>query len=180
MWWKTKLKLRKIYTPHIQWVVRGTGSPKDKDEVNRRDVSECDDDERDLGAHGHGKECLSETNRPGFISTVRPDLSQPTHRFKKEDTLLDTLGGILFLRLKVTHLRPEYRVLNSRHYVLLWEETQLFRVTVKVFVVYYESIKREVKRRLIYEYRCDERLKTKKKESIRLVDLFITNQQSES
>ncbi len=29
------------------------------------------------------------------------------------------------------------------------------------FVVYYESIKRELKRRLIYEYRCDERLKTR-------------------
>ncbi len=27
--------------------------------------------------------------------------------------------------------------------------------------VYYESIKRGPKRRLIYEYRCDERLKTK-------------------
>jgi hypothetical protein len=37
-------------------------------------------------------------------------------------------------------------------------------------VVYYESIKRELKRRLIYEYRCDERLKTKKEESIRLTD----------
>ncbi len=36
--------------------------------------------------------------------------------------------------------------------------------------VYYESIKREVKRRLIYEYRCDERLKTKNVESIRLTD----------
>ncbi len=34
--------------------------------------------------------------------------------------------------------------------------------------VCYESIKREIKRRLIYEYRCDERLKTKKEESIRL------------
>ena len=30
-----------------------------------------------------------------------------------------------------------------------------------VSVVYYESIKRELKRRLIYEYRCNERLKTK-------------------
>jgi hypothetical protein len=28
-------------------------------------------------------------------------------------------------------------------------------------VVYYESIKRELKRRLVYEYRCDERLKLK-------------------
>jgi hypothetical protein len=26
----------------IHWVVRGTGTPKDKDDVNRRDVCECD------------------------------------------------------------------------------------------------------------------------------------------
>ena len=39
-----------------------------------------------------------------------------------------------------------------------------------VTVVYYESIKRELKRRLIYEYRCDERLKTKTEESTRLRD----------
>jgi len=38
-------------------------------------------------------------------------------------------------------------------------------VEVKSFiVVYYESIKREVKRRLIYECRYDERLKTKTEE----------------
>jgi hypothetical protein len=49
-----------------------------------------------MGAHGHGKESLPETSRPGFISTVRPDLPQPTHRLEEEDTL----GGILFLRLK--------------------------------------------------------------------------------
>ncbi len=41
---------------------------------------------------------------------------------------------------------------------------------MKKIVIYYESIKREIKRRLIYEYRCDERLKTKEEESIRLVD----------
>jgi hypothetical protein len=33
---------------------------------------------------------------------------------------------------------------------------------------YYESIKRELKRRLIYEYRCDERPKTKTEESTHL------------
>jgi hypothetical protein len=33
-------------------------------------------DDRDLGAHGHGKESLPETSRPGFISTVSSDLSQ--------------------------------------------------------------------------------------------------------
>jgi hypothetical protein len=37
------------------------------------------------------------------------------------------------------------------------------------FFVYYESIKREIKRRLIYEYRYDKRLKTKNEESTRLV-----------
>ena len=37
-------------------------------------------------------------------------------------------------------------------------------------IVYYESIKRNLKRRLIYEYRCDERLKTKSEESTRLTD----------
>jgi hypothetical protein len=37
-------------------------------------------------------------------------------------------------------------------------------------VVYYESIKRELKRRLTYEYRRDERLKTKNEESTRLAD----------
>ena len=35
---------------------------------------------------------------------------------------------------------------------------------------YYESIKRELKRRLIYEYQCDEKLKTKTEESTRLSD----------
>jgi hypothetical protein len=36
--------------------------------------------------------------------------------------------------------------------------------------VYYESIKREIQRRLIYEYRCDERLKIKTEESTLLGD----------
>ena len=58
----------------------------------------------DLGAHGGGKESLPKDSRPGFVSTVRPDLTQPTHGLKEEDTL----GGILFLRLKTSHLRPKY------------------------------------------------------------------------
>jgi hypothetical protein len=52
-----------------------------------------------------------------------------------------------------------------------------YDVGPRIFV-YYESIKRELKRRLIYEYRCDERLKTKNEESTRLVYtglLFIMN-----
>jgi hypothetical protein len=39
--------------------------------------------------------------------------------------------------------------------------------------VYYESIKQELKRRLIYEYRCDERLKTKNEESILLTRHWV-------
>jgi hypothetical protein len=39
-----------------------------------------------------------------------------------------------------------------------------------LFFVYYESIKRELKRRLINDYRYDERLKTKNEESTRLGD----------
>ena len=31
----------------------------------------------------------------------------------------DTLGDILFLRLKTSHLRPKYRLFNCRHYALL-------------------------------------------------------------
>ncbi len=42
VWWKTKNERWGIYTSPIHWVVRGTGTPKDKDEVNRRDVYECD------------------------------------------------------------------------------------------------------------------------------------------
>ena len=38
-----------------------------------------------------------------------------------------------------------------------------------IFFVYYESIKRELKIKPIYECRCDERLKTKAEESTRLV-----------
>jgi hypothetical protein len=35
-------KLKEIYTPLTHWVGRGTGTPKDKDEVNRREVCECE------------------------------------------------------------------------------------------------------------------------------------------
>ncbi len=48
--------------------------------------------------------------------------------------------------------------------------TKQFIVTHCLSVVYYESINREIKRRLIYEYRCDERLKTKNEESTLLED----------
>jgi hypothetical protein len=78
-------------------------------------------DRWDLGSHEGGEECLSETSRPGFVSTVSPDLTQSTHGHEEADTL----GGILFLRLKVNHLRPKNRVLNGRHYVMLWDDSNI-------------------------------------------------------
>jgi hypothetical protein len=37
-----RLKTKDEESPRIHWVDRGTGIPKDRDEVNRRDVFECD------------------------------------------------------------------------------------------------------------------------------------------
>jgi len=51
---------------------------------------------------------------------------------------------------------------GSAHHVPLIRRKDVSRV------VYYESIKRELKRRLVYECRCDERLKTKTEEFTRL------------
>ncbi len=42
------------------------------------------------------------------------------------------------------------------------------KTTIEFTIVYYETIKQELKRRLIYEFRCDERLKTKVEGSTRL------------
>jgi hypothetical protein len=58
--------------------------------------------QRDLSAHRRGEKRLPKTSRPGFISTVRPNLPQPTHRLEEESTL----RSILFLRLKASHLHP--------------------------------------------------------------------------
>jgi hypothetical protein len=33
---------RRDFTPLIHWVGRGTGTPEDKDEVNKRGVCECE------------------------------------------------------------------------------------------------------------------------------------------
>ena len=72
---------------------------------------------RDLGAHGRGKECLTETSRPGFISTMRPNLPQPTHRLEKKDTL----WGILCLRLQAGHLRPKGTASSTVATMRCWE-----------------------------------------------------------
>jgi hypothetical protein len=50
-----KLKLRnlyRIYTSHIHWVGRGSGTPKDRDEVNRREVCELEVQAEPVGLLG--------------------------------------------------------------------------------------------------------------------------------
>ncbi len=42
VWWKTKNWSWGIYMSNIHWVARETGTPKERDEVNRRDVCERD------------------------------------------------------------------------------------------------------------------------------------------
>ncbi len=42
VWWKTKNSSWGIYTSHTHWIPRGTGTPKDREQVNRREVCECD------------------------------------------------------------------------------------------------------------------------------------------
>jgi hypothetical protein len=39
---RLKTKAEEAYASRIHWVARGTGTPTDRDEVNRRDVCECD------------------------------------------------------------------------------------------------------------------------------------------
>ncbi len=42
VWWKAKSYSWGIYTSHIHWVTWGTGTPKDRNEVNKQEVCECD------------------------------------------------------------------------------------------------------------------------------------------
>jgi hypothetical protein len=79
--------------------------------------------------HGSGEKRLPETRRPGLITTV----PQPTHGLVKEDTL----GGILFLRLKASHLRPKHRLFNCSHYALLRAAR-----SIKSFLISSKSAKR--------------------------------------
>ncbi len=128
VWWETKNESWGIYTARIHWVDRGTGTPKDRDEVNRREVCECD-----------GWVCdLDVIVVPSKLRVIRKD---------------STLSRILPTR----DLRREtntgwWKWMNPTGFCLLWIN------------------KVRVQEKTIYEYRCDERLKTKNEKSTRLVD----------
>ena len=76
-------------------------------------------------SNGRDKKRLSETSRPGLISVMRPGLSQSTHRFIPKHTL----WNILLLRLKVSHLCPEDKILISGNDTEFRTKTELFRTT---------------------------------------------------
>ena len=115
-----------IYASHIHWVGRGTGTPKDRDEVNRRDVCECD-----------GWVCDTEvTDSPSRLRLIR-----------KVEALV---------KIKLTRdLNIEEKAVWRK-----WKNPPL----VDLLFVYHESIKWELKIRLMNEGRCDERLKTRVEE----------------
>ncbi len=46
----------------------------------------------------------------------------------------------------------------------------------RVFIVYYESVKRELKTKTIYGFRCNERIKTKVEESTRLTFTLLSSE----
>jgi hypothetical protein len=56
---------------------------------------------------------------------MRSDVPQPTQPIEEKDTL----GVIVFLRLKTGHLRPKDGVLNGNYYELLGEQIYLFSAT---------------------------------------------------
>ena len=58
--------------------------------------------------------------------------------------------------LKPVFFCPTLGVMNDKE--MKFEDVKVPSQFFVYLVVYYESIKRDLKRRLIYEYRCDERL----------------------
>jgi hypothetical protein len=107
-------------------------------------------------------------------------LFTPNSRSKK--TLRTSSCEFLCFRekisFKITDEQPCPNGKPIKHTVLRVKYAQLLRQLeslphgspVQCLFVYYESIKRKLKRRLIYEYWCDERLKTKNEGSTRLAD----------
>ena len=109
-------------------------TPKEKDEVNKREVHECD------------------------VRTHDPDVMvvPPTSKSTFKPT-----GLVLPDKTISFPWPPPELPLRTR-----W--TRTVTLTRAMTVVYYESIKRELKTKLMYECRCDERLTNEIEESIRL------------
>jgi len=102
----------------------------------------------------------------GSSVTVNENVSHLSIK-KFSRVILEVVG----VKSSFSHFRNQSRGLSSesesvsgnfRRFRVIHPSTDLVKT---VFFVYYESIKRELKIRPIFECRCDERLKTKAEES---------------
>ena len=148
-----------IYTTHMSSVGRGTGTPKDRDEVNRRDVCEWDGWVCVLDVIGTPS-ILRLTRKDAALARVLPTLTlscgrNTESRKWKSPPLVDYTGCTPETEKKWSV--SQWVCKNNNLMNSLCKHPD---VLVGVFV-YYESIKWKLNRRLIYECRCDERLKGK-------------------
>ncbi len=107
---------------------------------------------------------------------MRSDLPQSSHGLVKEDTLpsnfyLGRSFRVIFI-LSVVYYKGEN---EDQREEMRWcrcyegQYTQEVMMLLSVdFVVYYESLKREVKTKPVNEFRCDERLQIRVEESTHL------------
>ena len=143
---------------HIHWVVRGTGTPEDRDEVNRREVCKCDGWVCDLDVMGDPSKLIVR-RKTAALARARPTLllscEEKAARRKWN-----------WPRSVCASWTPEAAKKRS---VSRWacKNKSLTNSLCKRFV-YYESIKWDLKIKPRYECRCDERLQTKTKRFTRL------------
>ncbi len=88
----------------------------------------------------------------------------------KQTVIMGDIGKHVYLTDGLVHTLNFWNTAKMHAYNSSSETLTSQTRTMSSLFVYYEPIKREVKRRLIYENRCDERLKTKNEESTRLAD----------
>jgi hypothetical protein len=72
---KTKNQKWGIYMPHRHWVGRGTWTPKDKDEVNRQEVYECEGWVWDLDTIGYPSR-LRLIRKSASLTRIFPNLDE--------------------------------------------------------------------------------------------------------
>ncbi len=125
-----------IYAPRTHWVGRGTGTPKDKDEVNKREVCECEGWVWDLDAIGTPSRLRLIRKAPVLVRT------RPTFP--------------LNCWAKAARWKWNWPLLNCAD----WTPESLFLLVFDE--VYYESMKRKVKIKPLYECRCNGKLQTKR------------------
>ena len=163
--------------PHIHWVARQNKLeiPRDKDEVNKREIQECDGrahDQDTMVAPLTPKPTLTVevlVRAPPTIASCREEDSAlrkwPLPRYCCARCILETKTKVGSTTVKVPTPRtnPRARDPEATAAPPTPKPTRIHFV-----IVYYESIKRELKIRGIYECRCDERLLTKIKRFRRL------------